>query len=691
MGWAGARAQVRAACRPLLAWPSLVWAGLLAGTLLVAYSYADAAAATGGQSYYHIFWLGVFLFMAPACVRLCAGSIARAERLGIVAAVGLYNCLPKFLRTPQSPLFHDELAHWRQSELVYKLGHVFLPSPTVDMSQFYPGLQSATVAVRELSGLSTFQIATMLIAVLHIIAVIGVFVIAERVTRSAQVAGIAAFLYSLNPSFMFFDTEYSYESMAIVFLIWAIAAVVNMQEAAGDRPRQLAWCGVGALLAAACIVTHHLSSFILSLLLLVIAVVTWLRARRGLDTPANARLTAVFALVVTACTAAWVIFVAPRVLEYLGTPFADGLQQLQLILEHKQASRTLFAQSTTPLYEHLSAFASPLLALAGAAGGLYLLRRERSRLSAGLALALFGLLYFPSIPIMLTSAGSEGARRSWAFSYIGLAILVAPVIASLLRWMETRASWARLSALGGTAAVLAVVLVGNVSMHVNELYRFPGPYIYGSDTRSITPSLLTATQWFKKTQGSGLNVVADRYTGLTFSSFGFDWTSQAAYSFPVWQLYFTARPLSSFLLGELESSNYRYMVVDTDGARQLPYIGVYFERDEPDAIIRSTHLSMATITRFEKLPWTIKIFQSGNLNIYRFDFKAYHLRTAALTRGLTLKCHGRQRTLKRLTERYGAPKGAVPCQATSVAGPLTQDNPARAARAVAGLPVRSSL
>jgi hypothetical protein len=606
--------------------PALVWLGLLAGTLLVAYAYANAATEFTGQAHYHFFWLGVLIFLIPAFLRLCSGQAGRAERLAIVAAVGLFNYLPKFLRTPQSPLFHDELAHWRQAELIYKTGRLFLPDPTVYISQYFPGLHTLTVALRYLTGLSTFQVATVILAVLHLVGLVGVFVLAERITHSSRTAAIAAFIYSLNPSFMYFDSEYSYESVAIIFFIWVLVAAVQMQAVASHRRQQLAWGGVGLILAASCIVTHHLTSYTMVLALLLLTAVTAIRAMRGVESWVNVLATGLFTAAVTVGALAWLIFVAPEVIPYLTSPITTASDELSRIFLHKQASRTLFSQSTTPAYEHWSAFASLALAALGATLGMWRLRQESPRSSARLALSLFGLLYFASLPLMLTGAGQEGARRSWAFSYLGLSILIAPALAWLLHWMAARRARRARSGGGiGIAALLGVVLVGNVSMHTNELYRFPGPYVYGSDTRSTTAELLGTGRWFSATQGTNRNVVTDRYDGLVLSSFAFEWTSQAAYSFPVWELYFRNNLPSAFLLHELQSSDWRYMIVDQRMSQYLPHLSVYFERDEPDAVIRTRPLSPEALKKFEHLPWTIKIYQSDNLSIYRFNFAALHV------------------------------------------------------------------
>lgn len=618
---ASGRRQPSVDGRALWLWMAVPWLGLLAGTLVVAYAYAYAATVFTGQAEFHLFWLGMLLFLVPACLRLCQAGVLRTERLALVSAVGLFNDLPKFLRNPQYPLFHDELAHWRQAEVIYRTGRPFQPNPTIDIIQFFPGLHTLTAALRDLSGLSTFQIAIVLLAVLHIVAVVGIFLIAERITRSPHTAALAAFIYSLNPSFMFFDTQYAYESLAIVFVIWVLLAVVNLQAAQGDRLRQAGWFVVGLVLAGGCIVTHHLSSYIMVLVLLLVMAVTVVRAMRGVESRATALVTVCFAVIVAASAVAWLLLVASDTVRYLTPHLTNGIAQVFKMMQHEQQSRQLFAFSTTPGYERLCAFVSPVIAAAGAATGLWLRRRLWLRSSAALALVLFGLLYFLSVPFMLTQAGNEGARRSWAYTYVGLCILAAPVIPWLLRRVAQRRAVVRRCAQGGVVACLAVVLVGNLAMAINETYRFPGPYVYGSDTRSLTGELLAMTRWFRATQGPNQRVVSDRFSGLALASFGNDWTAAPSYGFPVWQLYvWTRRPTDS-LLGELRSSHYSYVIVDKRMARYLPWIGVYFEPDEPTQI-STRRPSLEALTKYDGLPWTIKIFESDNLAVYRFNFAA---------------------------------------------------------------------
>jgi len=604
--------------------PLLPPLGLAAGSVVVAWAYADAATGSVGDLWhFHRFWIGMALFVVPVLLRLCAARVTRGERLALVVATGLFDYLPKYLRGPGSPLYHDELAHWRQSEVTYATGQLFQPNPTIPILRSFPGLHALTVALRDLTGLGTFDTGVILPGLLHVVALLGIFVLAEQVTLSARVAALAALLYSFNPSFLFFDAEYAYESLGIVLCIWVVVALVAMQRAADDRPRQLAWFSIGLALAAACVVTHHLSSFIAVAVSIGVAIATTVGACRGTARRSAAVLACAFAAAVAILAAAWVFVVATDVWNYLTPYLAKGSAELAAILHHRDGARQLFALSVTPGYERLAAYLAPAIAALGAIAGLWPRQRrgphETGAPAAG-ALVLFGLLYFPSVPFVLTEAGNEGARRSWAFTYIGLVLLVAPVIPCLMDGIARLGAVVGALARGTLAALLMVLLVGNVSAFTNETYRFPGPYVYGSDVRSLTPELLAATRWVRDTQGVGNRVVADRFSALALASFGKQWPAAPSTGFPAWQLYFSTRRPSAMLLGELRTSRYDYLVVDRRMARYLPRIGVYFEPDEPQAYRRVTPPPAAALDRYERMPWSIKLYQSENLAIYRLNF-----------------------------------------------------------------------
>lgn len=600
----------------------------------VAYSWA--ASHGSGQLQFHLFWLAELLFLVPAIVRLLSRHASRAERLGLLVMIGLFDYLPKFLRNPSGPLFHDELAHWSQAQAIFSSSRLFVPNPLIGIIEYFPGLGVLTAALRHLTGLSTWQVGSLLLAILHVVSLVGIFVITERLTRSSMVAGIAAVIYSLNPSFMFFHSQYSYESVAIVYFVWIIACVVGVQTNHNEMRAKYPWFWIGLVLAAGCIVTHHLTTLILILALFVITGVTaarnlppWRdRALDVRDSRHDLYLTGTYTILVLAGAGAWLLFVASGTIAYLAPQFLGGLHQIMALVRQEQQSRQLFAGSVVPSYERLAAFLTPVILALCTAGGLRLLwRNRRQARPATIALALSGLLYFASLPVMLTRTGNEGARRSWAFTYLALSVLIAPFLAALLAKARPR-TLMRLTLGGVLVALFVVVLIGNVSVQVNPEYMFPGPYVYGSDTRSLTPELLGMTRWFRGTQGTNQKVLADRYSALSLAAFGGEQTASPSTSFPIWELYFSKELPGPRLLSELIASNYPYIVVDRRMSRYVPVVGFYFDPNEPGAFVRTAPPPAAAIGKYQYLPWATKIYTSDNLEVYRVDFEALRARPA---------------------------------------------------------------
>ncbi|HEX4723237.1 MAG TPA: hypothetical protein VH333_12025, partial [Pseudonocardiaceae bacterium] len=232
--------------------------------------------------------------------------------------------------------------------------------------------------------------------------------------------------------------------------------------------------------------------------------------------------------------------------------------------------------------------------------------------------------YFPSVLFILIQSGAEGARRSWAFSYLGLAVLVAPAALAIwdrMRWPEL---WRTITTYVTAFALWATMLVGNVAAGLDESYRFPGPYVFGSDTRSLTPELLAAANWFEQHAGSGVRIVTDRFTGLGFVLDADSWTASPSAGFPAYDLFFSATPPSAELVEELASSDYRYLIIDKRVTTDVPAIGSYFEPDEQFADLDSHPMPAANIDRYATQPWTTRVFESDHYVIYRFDFDAIH-------------------------------------------------------------------
>ena len=592
--------------------------GLIAGTGLLCVAFYVAATQPPGELEFTLFWLGELVGVVPLAVRLTRAQVSRPERLALLIAAGLFAFIPMFLRDPTAPLFFDNLVHWHQAQSIFQAGHPFVANSLLPIIKFYPGLEELTASLQNLTGLSTFDVATALMWLLHVVALVGIFLLTERITRSSRAAGLAALFYSVNPAFMFFDAQFSYESLAIVFAIWVLVCVVGMQTSVASRSQPRTWMVLASVLGAGCVVTHHITTYALILALLGVSIASFVLRGHDVDAGRRSRLTWTFTAILALGAAAWVVFVAPGTLGYLLPHVAPDIGDVLGVLSRTSAAPHYFAGSMGPRYEQVAAVVAVVLLVALAAAAWMTVRRYRTLSPSLLGLGAFGMLYFASLPVMLSSQG-EAASRSWADSYIGFAVLIAVMACHVLARFDASAA-RRAGAAAITSAVLIVILVGNVHVQETVAYRFPGPYIYGSDTRSLTPELVATADWLRSAVGPGRLVVADRDTGIAISTFGDETLAGPSPGFPVWDLYFSTGLPPERLINDLRSSDYRYMVVESEMYQSLPLTGYYFNSSEPEVGSRTQPPPKAALAKFSGLPWLTEIYSSNHIQIYRFDF-----------------------------------------------------------------------
>ncbi len=609
--------------------------GLLFGVPLVVYSFYYAATHQTSQVEFDLFWLGILAFAGPAGYRALGRRATSTQRWVLVAMLGAWDYFPKFLRDPTSPLYSDEMAHYHQTVQVAQSGHLYPANTLIPIISQFPGQQALVAALHDVTGLSVWTVAEIMLAFFHVAAAVGIMALAARLTGSYRAAAIAALTFAVTPNFMFFDSEYSYESFAVPMVIWTLVAVVNATARGEQRRSRWAWTAVGSLTGLACVITHHLSSYILAVLLVLIAGAHTYASRKGMGpvTSRAARKAAwTLAGVVVGGAALWLI-PAHDVFGYYSPYITGGVNEVFHILNRSGKSRTLFKASPSPLYEKAFAFMSPLLMLALV---VVAVRRHRRRLiSLGptfVVLTVFGAVgYFASLPFLLTSFGNEGGRRSWTFTYIGLALLAGAVMEHYLSRRVADPGDRPVGddrAAGGwrgrrwpviTAAALIVLLIGNTDSSVDVEYRFPGPYVYGSDTRSLTDELMYVTRWFQQTQPPDPTVITDRYTGLPLGGFAGANLAQPSKGFPFWDLYFKAGQPPVGLLTEIGFSGYDYLIIDDRMARYLPAIGAYFTASEPGAFDHTRPVPLQALTRYHLEPWATEVLNTNHYSVYRLN------------------------------------------------------------------------
>jgi hypothetical protein len=608
---------------------------------LVAYSFRRAAEGASSSVYYALFWAGLLPAMGYLAARLLWPRFG-AWRLTNTLILALLTWFPKFLRNPYGPLYHDEFAHVRAVNDVAATGGLYTKNPLISIIGQYPGLHILTWGLQTLSGLPLWSSGLLVVGLAHLVGVGAVFIIGQALFGSRRAGGIMAFVYVTNPDALYFDNQFAYESLGLVLMLSAVALAVL---AAGSEARaaRRALMGAAALTGAACVMTHHLSALFLLILVTVVVLAVGL-ARRGVAsvdsqvTPPRLAPWVGLWCAVAATAVLWLSTAARATLSYLAPYAGPALRQLVNQASGSSKGRQLFAGGVHPEYERIASFAAPVLLLAIVVYALPGYWRARDRWRAypvQLACAAFGLLYFPAAIFIFAPIGAEGARRSWGFSYLGIALIVTAVLCVQLPRAPEPASAAlhradpatvqlsrRARSIRAVAAIAAVccLIVGNVSAGLNDSYRFPGPYQFGSESRSLTPELRSLAEQFGQLVGPQ-RVVTDRFTGLAIVQFGQAFTASPTPSFPAWELITSTADPSRQLAQQLVSSSFDYLIIDSRLSSLLPLIGNYFEPTEPFANASQSPFPATALNRLNTVSWASKIVQTDHYSVYRLHLQ----------------------------------------------------------------------
>ena len=183
----------------VLGWPFAA-VGAALGTVVIGLSYRFSTLGYSADLYYLVFWAGMLLACVPAAVRLLAESSSRGSRLGMILILGVMTAMPKYLRNPFKPSYHDEYAHWREAIDVASTGHLFQPNTTIPIVEYFPGTSALTVAAHSLTGTSFWSSGVLVVLVMHVLGLFAVYLLGEELLGSSRAGAVAALVYAVNPS-----------------------------------------------------------------------------------------------------------------------------------------------------------------------------------------------------------------------------------------------------------------------------------------------------------------------------------------------------------------------------------------------------------------------------------------------------------------------------------------------------------
>ena len=620
-----------------LAGPTVLLMSL--GVLVMA--FAAAAGRDGSTSgWTSAGWItGLVLIFLPACLRVVLPATGHVERMVLAVALPMVLQFSRLVLNPTAFAFHDEFIHANTLRQIDETAHLFSQNSLLPVSGYYPGLEVVTDAIHAATGLGMF--ASSVVTLLLSRAVISLVIIAlvTLVTGSRRAGAIGAVLYVVNPQELFFNSQYSYQTLALPLAVLAVYLFAVRRR--GTRTALV----LPVLTTAMVTFTHHLTA-----MLLVAAFAVWLvvdlvvdrRNRRrsatsdlaqgspdGDQSSASPDPTPVEALTprgrtrrdrggllwMTIASAALSLLAAVNpgspVRSYLESIIGSSTADVTSLTEGSD-SKALFADTagTGPLWwEQILLVAAVGIAMVSMLVVLkFLWQRRRTGSALALIVGFLALLY-PVIPAgHLTAATAEVGDRASGFVFVG--------IAAVLGWWLISSRWRLRSLLAFTAAAV-VLFLGNIVLGSGPTAgQLPGPYQISADARSVDAANTSAANWLVTGVPADSIVYGDRTSGLLAAADGGQSTVlHVSTGIDASRLLldpdFTAKDVAL-----IKQAHLAYLIVDTRLSTGLPHQAYYIESGEFGGQDRTGPVPAAALAKFATVPGVQRVYDNGALVIY---------------------------------------------------------------------------
>jgi hypothetical protein len=587
------------------AFPALL---MTSGVGLLLCSIGDALSRSTSAGAMLPYWVGVLLIALPIFFRLTSNAASPGERLLLVCLLGLALFGVKVLRDSPIFTFNDELIHGFNANQIHEHKHLFHANPLLRVTPYYPGLEGATSALTQLTGLSTYAAGTVLLIAARLSLVAGLFFLFQRISGSARTAGLGAGLYACNFNFFFYEAQYSYESLALPLLV--IVLMLLAEREASPREALRSWSVPIGLAIAATVITHHLTSYALVGVLVALAVAGWFLQRSW--RPPNPWRYAIFAAVLAGL---WLLIVGSSTIDYISPPLTDALRAIGNTIAGETAPRGLFQSSeatvpSTPIGARAIAILAIVLLVACLPFGLLKLWRGNRRQPFAIVLGLAALGFLATLALRLAPEAWETGNRASEFLFIGIAFVVA--CAGFQDWRPRKSPLlGRLAITGGFALLLAG---GSISGWPWDTTLAQPLRIAAGENGRIVSQPLAMAEWARDEVPGGRFAAPTADANLLLMPGGKDVTAGAS---PDVADILADPVLAGWQLPLLEANDLRYVVADrrkisTDGIR-----GYYFSRD--DSGVEDPLLPRGVIGKFQRLPGAARIYSNGAIAVFDLE------------------------------------------------------------------------
>jgi hypothetical protein len=544
---------------------------------------------------------------------LCGTQASPRVRQLTVAIIGLYPAIVYRMSSPIILGGFDEHLHERTLlDLLHGSG-LFAPNPQLQVGPYYPGLELFTGVATRLTGAPPIISMTLVVLLCRALFVLAMYECALTVLRSERSASLVVMFYAASPQFYFFNSQFSYQTIALTLGMGGIYFLRRAQFASGLTARWLS--GLALLALVTTVMSHHLTSWLFLAFLLAWAAVSQRHERKVVMRAA---------LVMAIAVGVWSAAIASQLVGYLGPVFSAAFSELQSTVTGSTKGHVFSSSggNASPEWEKvLLLFYAVCCTLAALICGGILLRRAIRTWNPRIGLlALLTIAYPATLAAHFVPAASDVGDRSSTFFFIPLALSCA-----LVSTTSRRPRWPGGDRLGAIKLIplmlgLGLVYIGGVALGAGAVWGLlPGPYLVSAEARTQDPYTLAAVRWATAHIPPGSRFVADRIPADLLASEARLWLiSEPKGRFEPAFLYFTTT-WGSYQTAVVKGMSINYIYVDQRLSQSLPLIGDYFypgETGGAGANIRQQQLSKADLTKFAQVPGLKAVYHLGPVTIY---------------------------------------------------------------------------
>lgn len=565
------------------------------------YARGRAGATPDNGSGLVLYWAGQVLILVPVAGRLL--SRRPLSNGAIVTLISVLTIAEYLLKCAYAPLgfgFNDELLHWSGTTNMLQSGQLFELNYGLPVGTHYPGLEEVTSALISATGLSVFQAGLVVAGIAHLLFILFLYLAFCAAIRSHRIAGIAVLVYFSAPNLTSFNAMFIYETLALAFLAMCIVAGLRstVDKSPSDRRR---WFIVAVMSIFATVITHHVTSYMLTALLILVAIASALTRSRN-----TAKRFGILAAISLLSVVAWIAGPARDTISYFAPTVTGIVSGIQALTQSGQS--TAPPTGGNPLDNTVLTLAGLLVTFVLILAGCWQAWKRHRRHPWIFGMMIGSLGWFGSVAVRLgTPDGSELFGRSATYVYIPVCILGALALTKLVNSQLTR-RWGT----GVTAVVVSVSVMLIVDGLANNWppfwERLPGPHQVSAFEASVGPREVAIGNESLPELGPGNRIAAD--AGIYPALFGYG----AQNPLQVIGYLYTSPTWTAATAAQANADNVQYVETDTRLTQSVPPGGGnYFPGDSTPP---AGPLSRANLAKFNHIRGVARVYDDGTVSIY---------------------------------------------------------------------------